>query len=58
MERIQNRHLFFFKILSIYLREREGVWERAQMGGEVEGDADSPPGREPDVGLDSMTLGL
>ena len=44
---------FFFKILFIYLRESE----RAQAGGpaEGEGEAGSPPSREPDVGLDPRT---
>ena len=48
---------FFFKILFIYLAER--ATERAQAGGAAErkGEADDLLSREPDVGLDSRTLG-
>jgi len=38
----------FFKILFIYLRE-------SMSGGGVEGEAGSPPSREPDAGLDPKT---
>ena len=37
---------FIFKILFIYLREREH-----KQGEGIEGEADSPLSREPDVGL-------
>ena len=45
---------FFFKILFIYLRERQRDRdkERAnEQGGEIEGEADSPLSWELDVGL-------
>ena len=48
--------VFFFKVLFIYLPERE----RAQAGrvaAEAEGEAGSPPSKAPDVGLDPRTLG-
>ena len=46
-----NPHLFFF--LQFYLFFWESEWERAWVGGEVEveGEADSSVGREPDAGL-------
>ena len=57
-------HLFShwtFIFLRLYLREREHerVREHEWRGRvEGEGEADSPLSREPDVGLDSRTLGL
>jgi len=37
------------------LKDRERERERAQAGGGAEGEADSPPSREPDMGLDPRT---
>ena len=50
---------FFFKILSIYLRERErALWvPTCKHEGGAEGEADSPLSKEPDAGLDPRTLG-
>ena len=43
----------------IYLRKREDEREResAWAGGGLQGEADSPLSRDPDVGLDPRTLG-
>ena len=51
--------LFYFKIVFIYLREGERASEHRQTEGqaEAEGEAGSPPSKEPDVGLDPRTLG-
>ena len=48
---------FFFKILFIYLTERDTAREGTQAGGVGEGEAGLLPSREPDVGLDPKTLG-
>ena len=48
---------FFFKILFIYLTERQAVREGTQAGGVGEEEAGSQQSREPDVGLDPRTLG-
>ena len=48
------KSLFFLKISFIYLREREST----QAEGGVEGETDSPLGREPDLGLNLRTLRL
>ena len=45
---------FFFKILFIYLREREHKQGWEEKG--AEGEADSPLSREPDEGLDPRIL--
>jgi len=46
--------LFFFKDF-IYLSER---WREHKQGEQrAEGEAGSPPSKEPDVGLDPRTLG-
>ena len=47
----------FFKILFIYLTERETARAGTQAGGVGEGEAGFPPSREPDAGLDPRTLG-
>ena len=47
----------FFKILFIYLTERDTAREETQAGGGGEGEAGFPRIREPDVGLDPRTLG-
>ena len=49
--------LSLFKILSIYLTEKDTATEGAQAGGVGEGEAGFPQSREPDVGLDPRTLG-
>ena len=46
----------FFKILFIYLRERERE-HKQWMGGEAKGQADSPLSRELDAGLNLRTSG-
>jgi len=48
-------YLFFLKIVSIYLTEREHKQREQQT--EEEGEADSPRSREPDVWADPRTLG-
>ena len=48
---------FFLKILFIYLTEREAAREGTQAGGVGEGEAGFPPSREPDAGLDPITVG-
>ena len=50
---------FFLKILFIYQRERGGESEHRQTEwqAEAEGEAGSPPSKEPNVGLDPRTLG-
>ena len=52
---ILGSRFFFLKILFICFRERERAQEWA--GAEGEGEADSLPGREPDVELHPRTLG-
>ena len=49
----------FFKILFIYQRERgrESEHRQTEWQAEAEGEADSPPSKEPDVGLDPRMLG-
>ena len=47
----------FFKILFIYLMERETAREGTQAGGVGEEEASSQWSREPDAGLDPRTLG-
>ena len=42
---------FFFKILFIYLTERDTVRETTQAGGVGEGEAGFPQSGEPDAGL-------
>ena len=46
---------FFFKVLFIYLTQREPKQRERQAEGE--GEAGSPLSREPEVGLDPRTLG-
>ena len=46
--------LFFFKILFIYLTERDH--KQAERQAEREEEAGSPLSREPDAGLDPRTL--
>ena len=52
---------FFFKILFIYLSgiegERASEHRQTERQAEAEGEAGSPPSKEPDVGLDPKTLG-
>ena len=52
-------NFIFFKILFIYLRERELEREGARGGGGAEGEeeADPPLSGEPNMGLHSRTLG-
>ena len=55
----QYKGYFFFKILFIYLtqRERQPAREGIQAGGVEEGEAGFPLSRGPDVGLNPRTLG-
>ena len=53
----KNKHCWvFFKILFIYLTEREGARAGTQAGGVGEGEAGSSLSREPDAGLDPRAL--
>ena len=54
---IINKLFFFFKIVFIYLTQRDTAREGTQAGGVGEGEAGFPWSREPDARPDPRTLG-
>ena len=51
------KRFYLFTCLFINLFARDGERKQASAGGEAEREADTPPSRESDAGLDPRNLG-